>query len=53
MPKNQTTNKHSNVVYMIERNANNIESLNSYKTLLPLGKLFQSSNKSFSKRSGS
>ena len=45
MPKNQAPNSHSNVVYMIERTSNNIESLNSYKTFLPLGKLFQGSNK--------
>ncbi len=45
MPKNQPTNNHTNVVYMIERTPNNIKSLNSYKTFLPLGKLFQGSNK--------
>ena len=45
MPKNQTQNNHSNIVYMIERKSNNIESLNGYKTFLPLGKLFQGANK--------
>ena len=45
MPKNQPPNNHSNVIFIIERKPNNIESLNSYKTFLPLGKLFQGSNK--------
>ena len=45
MPKNQTPNNHNNVVYIIESKSTNIASLNSYKTFLPLGKLFQRSNK--------
>ncbi len=45
MPKNQRPNNHSNVVYIIESKSTNIASFNSYKTFLPLGKLFQGANK--------
>ena len=37
MPKNQTPNNHSNVVYIIESKSTNIASLNSYKNILTTG----------------